>query len=304
MSLLGLYEKATPKELSWKERLLFAKELGFDFVEMSVDETDERLARLDWSKAERKEVRDAIFDTEVKILSMCLSGHRRYPFGSIDSKKRGIALEIMAKAIDLASDLGIRSIQLAGYDVYYEDKTLTSRELFIENLEKAVSMAAEKGIVLSIEIMDDPFINSISKYLKIKEQIPSPYLQVYPDVGNLSAWPENDVGFELERGIGEINQIHLKDTLAVTDTFAGKFKEVPFGSGCVDFNGCLKTLKRLNYNGPFVIEMWSETSSTPKKDIEAAKMFLLPKLKEAGYFESRSHSSDEGTRVSSEFSIA
>jgi L-ribulose-5-phosphate 3-epimerase len=27
--------------------------LGFDFVEMSVDETDERLARLDWSREQR-----------------------------------------------------------------------------------------------------------------------------------------------------------------------------------------------------------------------------------------------------------
>ena len=43
---IGIYEKATPKHFSWPERLAFAKELGFDFVEMSVDESDERLARL------------------------------------------------------------------------------------------------------------------------------------------------------------------------------------------------------------------------------------------------------------------
>ena len=37
---IGIYEKATPKHFTWKERLEFAKELGFDFVEMSVDESD------------------------------------------------------------------------------------------------------------------------------------------------------------------------------------------------------------------------------------------------------------------------
>lgn len=285
MSTLGIYEKATPKGISWRERLEFAKELGFDFVEMSVDETDERLARLEWSQQERKEVIDAIHDTGVKILSMCLSGHRRYPFGSANRETRAKALEIMTKAIELASDLGIRCIQLAGYDVYYEDKSLMSREWFVENLKEAVSRASSKGVVLSIEIMDDPFINSISKYLKIKEQIPSPYLQVYPDVGNLSAWPENDVGFEIEKGIKEISQIHLKDTIAVTENSRGKFKEVSFGEGCVDFTGCLKTLKRLNYNGPFVIEMWCENSEQPAAEIVTAKQFLLPRLREAGYFE-------------------
>lgn len=283
MSLLGIYEKATPKNITWKERLEFAKELGFDFVEMSVDETDERLARLDWTKEERKYLVDAIHETGIKIVSMCLSGHRRYPFGSVDMSKRLEALKIMEKAVDLASDLGIRCIQLAGYDVYYEEKSLTTREFFIENLKEAVSIASSKGVVLSIEIMDDTFINSITKFLEIKEQIPSPYLQVYPDLGNLSAWSENDVGYELEIGIKEISQIHLKDTLAVTREFPGKFKEVPFGEGCVDFTGCFKTLKRLNYNGPFVIEMWSETSENPRSEIETAKDFLLPKLKNVGY---------------------
>lgn len=285
MTTLGIYEKALPKNISWQERLLLAKKLGFDFVEMSIDETDERLARLDWTSEEQKAVIDAIHETGIKILSICLSGHRRFPFGSSDKLKREQALTLMEKAVTLASNLGVRTIQLAGYDVYYEEKNLTTREYFIENLKEAVAMASAKEVVLSIEIMDDPFMNSISKFLKIKEQIRSPYLQVYPDLGNLSAWPENDVGHELEKGIDQISAIHLKDTLAVTDKFEGKFKEVPFGTGCVDFSGCLKTLKRLNYSGPFLIEMWSETSENPEKEIQQAKDFLFPYLKEAGYLE-------------------
>ncbi len=37
---LGIYEKALAKDLSWPERLVLAKSCGFDFVEMSVDETE------------------------------------------------------------------------------------------------------------------------------------------------------------------------------------------------------------------------------------------------------------------------
>jgi L-ribulose-5-phosphate 3-epimerase len=48
---LGIYEKALPAGECWLERLRLAKALGFDFVEMSVDETDARLARLDWSRS-------------------------------------------------------------------------------------------------------------------------------------------------------------------------------------------------------------------------------------------------------------
>lgn len=283
MASLGIYEKALPKNITWNERLKMAKRLGFDFVEMSIDETDERLERLDLSKEKRKEIVDAIYEEGIRIFSICLSGHRRYPFGSKDPKKRKKALEIMQKAVDLAQDLGVRNIQLAGYDVYYEDKTLTSRAYFMENLKKAVHMAAEKQVMLSIEIMDDPFINSITKFNQIKKTIHSPWLQVYPDLGNLSAWPGNDVGHELELGIDEIVACHVKDTINVTKDYPGKFKEVPFGEGNVDFLGCFKTLKRLNYNGTFMIEMWSETSDEPEKEIEKAKSYILPLMREAGY---------------------
>ena len=62
---------------------------------MSIDETDERLARLDWSEAERASLRAAVAETGVTVPSMCLSGHRRFPFGSRDPAIRSKAREIM-----------------------------------------------------------------------------------------------------------------------------------------------------------------------------------------------------------------
>lgn len=283
MATLGIYEKALPKNISWLERLTLAKELGFDFVEMSIDETDERLSRLDWTLEEIQEIRSAIETTGIMIPSICLSGHRRFPLGSHDQQTRELALDIMQKAVNLASLLGVRTLQLAGYDVYYEEKDVLTSAYFIENLKKSVHMAAEKQVTLSIEIMDDPYINSITKFKKIKKVIPSPWLQVYPDLGNLSAWPENDVIEELTMGIPFITAVHIKDTLKVTNTFPGKFKNVPFGEGHVDFLGCLKTLKRLDYGGAFLIEMWSEVDPEPAERIKEALDYLKPILSEAGY---------------------
>lgn len=280
---IGIYEKALPKDISWKERFELVKELGFSFIEMSIDETDERLARLDWSNETISQLRDDMFETGVRINSICLSGHRRFPFGSSNIDKQQRAKEMMIKAIQFAHKLSIKVIQVAGYDVYYEEKSMLSREAFIEGLKSSVKMASEYGIILSIEIMDDPFMNSITKFLEIKKQIHSPYLQVYPDLGNLSAWPENNPSVELERGIDCITSIHLKDTFPVTTESAGQFRDVPFGQGCVDFLGLLKSLKRLDYDGTFLIEMWSEKSPDFKKEIETAKEYLYPRLKEAGY---------------------
>lgn len=283
MAQIGIYEKALPKNITWKERFSLVKKLGFDFIEMSIDETDERLARLDWTDNDVRELREEMFQTGARINSICLSGHRRFAYGSSNKENQERAKEMMVKAIHLAHKLSIKVIQVAGYDVYYEDKSINSRELFIEGLKEAVALASQYGVILSIEIMDDPFMSSISKFIEIKEQIHSPYLQVYPDLGNLSAWPENGPAVELEKGIDYITSIHLKDTYPVTNEFPGQFRDVPFGDGCVDFLGLLKCLKRLGYDSTFLIEMWSESSDDFEKEINKAKDYLYPILKKAGY---------------------
>ena len=278
---LGIYEKALPKQLSWPERLALAKAADFDFVEMSIDETDERLARLDWTKQERKDLAAAIIDSGIRIPSMCLSGHRRFPFGSKDAKIRKRAWEIMDKAIELSQDIGIRNIQLAGYDVYYEAHDRETEAYFSEGLKLACERAAAAQVMLSVEIMDTSFINSISKWLGWREIIDSPWFTVYPDSGNLSAW-DNDVMQELEKGIHYISAIHLKETRKVTPDFPGAFRDVPFGDGCVDFVAFFKKLKELNYRGAFLIEMWTEKAEEPLQEIVAARRWLLQKMQLAG----------------------
>lgn len=274
MNSLGIYEKALPKNKSWLETLQTAKDLGFNFIEFSVDESDARLARLDWTKAQREELRNASWQTGVRVHTLMLSGHRRFPLGSADPDIRKKSLEMLQKAVDLASELGIRNIQIAGYDVYYEPKTIESREWFMEDLKTAVEIAAAKEVMLDVETMDDPFINSLSKIADIKQQIHSPWLQSYPDLGNLTAWPENDVGRELEKNIDNIAAVHLKDSLPVTETSKGQFRDVPFGEGTVDFIGCLRTLKRLDYNGAYTIEMWTENSDDILGKVREAKRFF------------------------------
>ena len=85
---LGLYEKAMPGNLTMAEKLTAAREAGYDYLEMSVDETDEKLARLNMSREERKELTLLMEKTGMPIRSMCLSGHRRYSLGSARGQSR------------------------------------------------------------------------------------------------------------------------------------------------------------------------------------------------------------------------
>ncbi len=281
-NLLGLYEKALPQSMSWPEKFQTAKELGFDFIEISVDESDERLARLDWSFEEREAIRQAMRESGVSLRSMCFSGHRRYPLGSRDAKTRRLALELMEKAIRLAADLGIRVIQLAGYDVYYEPSGQDTKENFIAGLKACAAMAAREQVMLAVEIMDTPFLNSITKYLEYDRLIDSPWLAVYPDIGNLNAWG-NDVKAELQKGRNRIVAVHVKETKNVTDDYGGQFRDVLFGQGDMDFAAIFRDLKELAYEGPFVLEMWGDKLAEPLPEIRRSKEFIETLLSEAGF---------------------
>lgn len=281
-NLLGLYEKALPKDMDWSTKLKTAKELGFDFMEISIDESDERLARLCWTKAEKRQLLQDMEELQMPIMSMCFSGHRRYPLGSRSLEVREKALALMEKAIKFASEMGIRVIQLAGYDVYYEEHGEDTLAYFIEGLKQSVAMAAKHQVMLAIEIMDTTFLNSIQKYMEYDTLIKSPWLAVYPDIGNLSAWG-NDVGYELEFGYSRIVAVHVKETLNVTESFPGKFRDTPFGTGDVDFVTIFKKLKSLRYNGPFLIEMWADTFAEPLVEIARTREFVLDKLKAGGF---------------------
>ena len=76
---LGLYEKAMPSTLSWLEKLNHTRDAGFDWLEISIDETDAKLSRLYYTKEEINQIKAAMEESSVPILTMCLSGHRKYP---------------------------------------------------------------------------------------------------------------------------------------------------------------------------------------------------------------------------------
>lgn len=263
---IGLYEKAMPGELSWREKLLTAKELGYDFVELSVDETDAKLARLDMTGEERLEILKIMNEVGVPFRSMCLSGHRKYPLGSANPATCARGMEIMEKAVQLAADLGIRIIQLAGYDVYYEDSTPETVARFGENLKKVTMMAAKAGVMLGFETMETEFMNTVGKAMKYVDLVNSPYLGVYPDSGNLknaAVTYGTDVYEDIRSGAGHTVAMHLKETVP------GKFREIHFGTGHVDFRKTIDTAWEIGVRR-FVTEMWYVGQDNWKEDIREA----------------------------------
>lgn len=266
---VGLYEKALPAEWSWEERLSGAGRAGYDFVEISIDESDGRLARLEWPPATRAALRQAIADTGVPILTVCLSGHRKYPLGSHSAQVRQRGLDILRKTIELASEIGVRVVQVMGYDVFYELSDEGTEARFVEGLRQGIQWASQAGVMLGLENVDMPLVDSIGKAMRFVRELDSPWFQLYADMGNLvgAGYSPPD---ELMLAAGHLVAMHVKDARP------GVIRGVPFEEGAVPFVATFQTLARIGFCGLLTVELWADMdpAGDPVRSAAAARHFV------------------------------
>ena len=117
-------------------------------------------------------------------------------------------------------------------------------------------------------------MNTVEKAMKYVTLCGSNYLKVYPDIGNLTnaaVLYKSDVLEDMELGRGNLTSLHLKETVP------GKFREIPYGTGHVDFEAAIKKAWDLGVRR-FVTEFWYTGNPEWKKDLNAAVKMMCPIL--------------------------
>ena len=277
---LGIYEKALvgnrlATDDDWRRFLNQVPEAGFSFVDLSVDESDERMARLGWEQNRRRMVRHCAEAAETVIGGVCLSVHRRIGPGSADPAVRQRARDVMAEGLRLCHDLGAPVLQVAGYYCYYEQMNDHAEQWYTDLLLDALPMAARLGVVMGIENVDGTDVTSIRKAMEFVKLADSPYLQVYPDLGNI-AEQQLDAATELEVGRGHMVAIHVKDVRP------GEPRRVPMGEGTVDWDESFAILAEQNWRGRMMIEMWNDDAPDSNARSSSAREFIEGHLRTAG----------------------
>ena len=138
-------------------------------------------------------------------------------------------------------------------------------------------MAAAEGIQMGFETMETPFMDTVEKAMDYVRQVDSPYLGVYPDSGNITNAAllyDGDVADDLETGRGHIVAVHLKETVP------GKYREIPFGTGHVDFQKIVDKSWQLGVRR-FVGEFWYDPQTDWREELQKANDFLRSYLDKA-----------------------
>lgn len=260
---IGLYEKAMRNTLTWKEKLQCAKECGYDYLEISIDATEEKINRIYMDTEEKREIMEAIFDTGIPIGSMSVSALTKYALGDPDQAVRDRGMEIAEKSIQMSSALGVRTVMIPGYDIYYGESTIETKRYFLENIRKIAEIAEREGILVGFETMENNFMNTTGKAVQYVNMVDSAYLKIYPDAGNITnaaVANRHDVCEDLSLGKGKLIALHLKETKPDV------YREVPFLTGHVEFERIINTAWKLGVRR-YVTELWDVGQPQWKEDI-------------------------------------
>jgi L-ribulose-5-phosphate 3-epimerase UlaE len=156
-----------------------------------------------------------------------------------------------------------------GYDVFYEPSDSETSAYFMEGLYHGAHYAGQAGVMLGLENLDTPFVENLNQAMAVIQEINSPWLRLYPDIGNLAA-----AGYsppqEIPTAKDQILGVHVKDAMPKV------IRGIPFGEGIVPFKESFQALAASGFWGMLGVEMWSHmhTGEDPVTSVAQARQFI------------------------------
>ncbi|MDQ3856317.1 MAG: TIM barrel protein [Chloroflexota bacterium] len=255
---LGVNSGIFGRPLDWEARISAAGELGYAGIELNVDATA-LLPRI-WDQSRRAALRALAAEHGVAVTSLCMNCHWAFNLASPDPRVREVGRDLLLEAIGLAADLGAPTILVPACDTD-ELTTESSYRQFRQGLASCLAEAERSDVRLAVEAVGKPFLFSSKQIRQLLDELQSPALGIYLDVGNATSGGMSAP--DEIRTAGDLALLcHVKDS-------GGRF----FGEGTVDFSACMQALKDIGYDGFLNVELPPDRED-PLSVARASKQWL------------------------------
>jgi len=231
-----------PKEVAYAERFAIARGAGFDAVEMQTTSRAEEVA----------EIREASSKTGLRVHSVMNADHWRFPLSAADRDVVNRSVAGMETSLRNAAAWGADTVLLVPAVVdgstAYRDAWTRSQTVIRERL---LPMAKDLKVIIAVEEVWNKFLLSPLEFARYVDEIDSPWLKAYFDVGNVVfyGYPQDWI-----RALGvRIAKVHLKDFQL--DRANGRFAWKNLGEGDIDWLAVHRAFADVGYSGPFTTEL-------------------------------------------------
>jgi len=214
----------------------------------------------------REEVLGAFKETGLQAASVCDHIHWTKPLSAPDEATRKLGLDGLLQALQDAHAYGAGSVLLvpgiARDGVSYEQ----CWERSIVEIKKAIPVAKDFGVKISIENVGNNFITTPEQAMSYLDAINSEWVGWHFDIGNVGRTQG-----PAERWIQvlgkRINRIHVKDFTAKPPASGAKGERPKLLDGETNWPAVMNALDRAGYQGWGI----SEQPASQSADLEAAR---------------------------------
>lgn len=221
---------------SLTEKFQAAKAAGFDGIEMGAPGIN------------IEETNKAIVESGLPVDGSVNSGHWNVRHTDPDPAVRAKALEALKEGLRQTKAVGGHTLLLVvGHGKDGSEKEIWPRS--VENIAKAVPLAAELGVAIAIENVWNHFCydhegssgQNAEKFVRYVDEFNSPWVGMQFDIGN--HWKYGSMG-DWIRSLGKrVIKLDVKGFSRKADTFT------KIGEGDLDFDDVRKALTEINFHG-------------------------------------------------------
>lgn len=225
-----------PDSLSVEDRFKLAKDMGLDGMEIAPVSDAEQI----------RAMRAASEKSGVRVHSIIYGGWKAL-LSSPDPAVVEQGLKQTSDAIKCAKELGADNVLLVPARVDGVTRYVEAYERSKKQIRKLIPQAEKAKVMILVENVWNNFLLSPLEFARFIDEIKSPWVQAYFDVGNVVAfgWPEDWI-----RTLGHrIKKVHLKDFQR------GPRQWVNLRDGDVNWPEVRKALAEVGYDGYLTAEL-------------------------------------------------
>ncbi len=258
-----------PNEMCIKDCMKLALAAGFEGIELALSQQGE--LSLDSTEEQIIQIKNHAQEVGIKISGLATGLFWQYSMTSDLEHIRNKAKELIKKLIEIGALLGIECVLVCpgavGVDFnpdevvpdvtnieYYVGSEIIDYEIAYQRAQEAlkelVPFAEKHNVIMGVENIWNKFLLSPLEMRTFIDEIKSPYVQAYLDVGNmmLFGYPQHWIKILGQR----IKKIHFKDFRRGTSQLSGF---VDLLTGDVQWDEVAKALAHIEYDGWVNAEM-------------------------------------------------
>ena len=185
-----------------------------------------------------------------------------------ESKSRKYRLDFLKKAVDIGAKLNAEAVSFWSGRKPENMDDENAWKWLVSGCRELSNYAEKQEVPLAFEPEPGMFLETLSQYQKLKENVGNDIFGLTLDLGHAFLTEKPTVGESIRRFIHDIRNIHIEDMKK------GKHEHLFFGEGDMNFQEIFHALKETGYDGPINVEL-SRHSHNAVEAAKRARDFLL-----------------------------